>query len=101
MFASAGISGTVGRAFLLVGFIGAVFGAFAAFTGARRNDPQIIRLIPRFSTLSFAAAVGAFAEQSRSFVSRANVSILPMDTLRAAFAGHVAFHSLFPDGYAG
>ncbi|MDA2982882.1 MAG: heme lyase CcmF/NrfE family subunit [Actinomycetota bacterium] len=70
MFASAGISGTVGRAFLLVGFIGAVFGAFAAFTGARRNDPQIIRLIPRFSTLSFAAAVGAFAAMEYAMITR-------------------------------
>ena len=70
MFASAGISGTVGRAFLLVGFIGAVFGAFAAFTGARRNAPQIIRLIPRFSTLSFAAAVGAFAAMEYAMITR-------------------------------
>ena len=70
MFASAGISGTVGRAFLLVGFIGAVFGAFAAFTVARRNDPQIIRLIPRFSTLSFAAAVGAFAAMEYAMITR-------------------------------
>ena len=70
MFASAGISGTVGRAFLLVGFIGAVFGAFAAFTGARRNDPQIIRLISRFSTLSFAAAVGAFAAMEYAMITR-------------------------------
>ena len=70
MFASAGISGTVGRAFLLVGFIGAVFGAFAAFTGARRNDPQIILLIPRFSTLSFAAAVGAFAAMEYAMITR-------------------------------
>ena len=70
MFASAGISGTVGRAFLLVGFIGAVFGAFAAFTGARRNDQQIIRLIPRFATLSLAAAVGAFAAMEYAMITR-------------------------------
>ncbi|MFZ9358150.1 MAG: cytochrome c biogenesis protein CcsA, partial [Ilumatobacteraceae bacterium] len=70
MFASAGISGTVGRAFLLVGFIGAVFGAFAAFTGAHRSDQQIIRLIPRFSTLSFAAAVGAFAAMEYAMITR-------------------------------
>ena len=70
MFASAGISGTIGRAFLLVGFIGAVFGAFAAFTGARRNDQQIIRLIPRFSVLSFAAATGAFAAMEYAMITR-------------------------------
>jgi len=70
MFASAGISGTIGRAFLLIGFIGAVFGAFAAFTGARRNEQQIIRLIPRFSVLSFAAAVGAFAAMEYAMITR-------------------------------
>ncbi len=70
MFASAGMSGTIGRAFLLVGFIGAVFGAFAAFTGARRNDQQIIRLIPRFSVLSFAAATGAFAAMEYAMITR-------------------------------
>ena len=70
MFASAGISGTIGRAFLLVGFIGAVFGAFAAFTGARRNDQQIIRLIPRFSVLSFAAATSAFAAMEYAMITR-------------------------------
>ncbi len=70
MFASAGISGTIGRAFLLVGFIGAVFGAFAAFTGARRNDQQIIRLIPRFAVLSFAASIGAFSAMEYAMVTR-------------------------------
>ncbi len=70
MFASAGISGTIGRAFLLVGFIGAVFGAFAAFTGARRNDQQIIRLIPRFAILSFVAAIGAFSAMEYAMITR-------------------------------
>ncbi|MEY4795964.1 MAG: cytochrome c-type biosis protein CcmF, partial [Actinomycetota bacterium] len=70
MLASAGISGTIGRAFLLVGFIGAVFGAFAAVAGARRNDQQIIRLIPRFATLIFAAAVGAFAAMEYAMITR-------------------------------
>ena len=70
MLASAGISGTIGRAFLLVGFIGATFGAFAAVAGARRNDQQIIRLIPRFATLIFAAAVGAFAAMEYAMITR-------------------------------
>ena len=70
MLASAGISGTIGRAFLLVGFIGAIFGAFAAVAGARRNDQQIIRLIPRFATLIFAAAVGAFAAMEYAMITR-------------------------------
>ena len=70
MFASAGLSGTIGRAFLLVGFIGAIFGAFAAFTGARRNDQQIIRLIPRFSILIFCAATGAFTAMEYAMITR-------------------------------
>jgi len=75
MLASAGISGTIGRAFLLVGFIGAIFGAFAAVAGARRNDQQIIRLIPRFATLIFAAAVGAFAAMEYDDHSRLLVGV--------------------------
>ena len=70
MLASTGVSGTLGRAFLLVGFIGAIFGAFAAFTGARRNDPQVIRLIPRFAVLTFAASMGAFAAMEYAMITR-------------------------------
>ena len=70
MLASTGLSGTIGRAFLLIGFIGAIFGAFAAFTGARRNDQQVIRLIPRFALLSFAAAAGAFAAMEYAMITR-------------------------------
>jgi len=70
MLASTGVSGTLGRAFLLVGFIGAIFGAFAAFTGARRNDQQVIRLIPRFAALTFAASIGAFAAMEYAMITR-------------------------------
>jgi len=70
MLASTGVSGTLGRAFLLVGFIGAIFGAFAAFTGARRNDQQVIRLIPRFAVLTFAASMGAFAAMEYAMITR-------------------------------
>lgn len=70
MLASTGVSGTLGRAFLLVGFIGAIFGAFAAFTGARRNDQQVIRLIPRFAALTFAASMGAFAAMEYAMITR-------------------------------
>ncbi|MFM7338370.1 MAG: hypothetical protein ACKO2E_08880, partial [Actinomycetota bacterium] len=69
MLASTGVSGTLGRAFLLVGFIGAIFGAFAAFTGARRNDQQVIRLIPRFAALTFAASLGAFAAMEYAMIT--------------------------------
>lgn len=70
MLASTGVSGTLGRAFLLVGFIGAIFGAFAAFTGARRNDQQVIRLIPRFAVLTFAVSMGAFAAMEYAMITR-------------------------------
>ena len=70
MLASAGITGTIGRALLLVGFIGAVFGAFAAITGVRNNEPRVIRLVSRFAVLAFAAAVGAFAVMEYAMITR-------------------------------
>jgi len=70
MFAIAGISGTIGRALLLVGFVGAVFGVFAAVSGARNNDPRVIRLVPRFAMLAFASAVGAFAAMEYAMITR-------------------------------
>lgn len=70
MFAIAGISGTIGRALLLVGFVGAVFGVFAAVTGVRNNEPRVIRLVPRFAMLAFASAVGAFAAMEYAMITR-------------------------------
>ena len=70
MFASAGITGTIGRALLLVGFIGSVFGAFAAITGVRRNEPRVIRLVSRFASLAFLAALGAFAVMEYAMITR-------------------------------
>ena len=70
MFASAGITGTIGRALLLVGFIGSVFGAFAAITGVRSNEPRVIRLVSRFASLAFLAALGAFAVMEYAMITR-------------------------------
>ena len=70
MLASAGVAGTIGRALLLVGFVGAVFGAFAAITGVRNNEPRVIRLVSRFAVLAFAAAVGAFAVMEYAMITR-------------------------------
>ncbi len=70
MFASAGITGTIGRALLLVGFIGSVFGAFAAITGVRSNEPRVIRLVSRFAVLAFVSALGAFAVMEYAMITR-------------------------------
>ena len=70
MFASAGITGTIGCALLLVGFIGSVFGAFAAITGVRSNEPRVIRLVSRFASLAFLAALGAFAVMEYAMITR-------------------------------
>ena len=70
MLASAGIAGTIGRALLLVGFICSVLGAFAAITGVRNNEPRVIRLVSRFATMAFVAAVGAFAVMEYAMITR-------------------------------
>ena len=70
MLASARIIGTIGRALLLVGFVGSVFGAFAAITGVRNNEPRVIRLVSRFAVLAFAAALGAFAVMEYAMITR-------------------------------
>ena len=70
MFASSGVSGPLGRALLLVGIVGAVFGALAAITSAHSHDQKVARLIPRFALLSFVAAVGAFATMEYAMITR-------------------------------
>ena len=70
MLASAGITGTIGRALLLVGLIGSVFGAFAAITGVRNNEPRVVRLVSRFAVLAFASALGAFAVMEYAMITR-------------------------------
>ncbi|MFA5774246.1 MAG: heme lyase CcmF/NrfE family subunit [Ilumatobacteraceae bacterium] len=70
MLASNGVSGPLGRALLLVGIVGAVFGALAAISSARSQDQKIVRLIPRFALLSFVAAVSAFATMEYAMITR-------------------------------
>ncbi|MFZ9726214.1 MAG: heme lyase CcmF/NrfE family subunit [Ilumatobacteraceae bacterium] len=66
----ASVSAQLGRAFLLVGFLAAFFGAFAAAVGARRGDPKTLRLVPRFVTLSVVMAVAAFAVMEWAMITR-------------------------------
>jgi len=70
VLASNGVSGPLGRALLLVGIVGAVFGALAAISSARSQDQKIVRLIPRFALLSFVAAVSAFATMEYAMITR-------------------------------
>ena len=70
MFAAGGVSSPLGRAFLLVGIIGSLFGAIAAISSARSRDQSVARLIPRFAILIFAASVGAFATMEYAMITR-------------------------------
>lgn len=70
MFASNGVTGPLGRALLLVGIVGALFGALAAITSARSRDQKVARLIPRFALLSFVAAASAFATMEYAMITR-------------------------------
>ena len=60
----------LGRAILLVGFLAAFFGAFAAAVGARRNDPKTLKLVPRFVALTSVMALGAFAVMEWAMITR-------------------------------
>ena len=62
----------LGRAILLVGFLAAFFGAFAAAVGARRNDPKTLKLVPRFVVLSGAMALAAFAVMEWAMITGAS-----------------------------
>jgi len=55
---------------LLVGFLAAFFGAFAAAVGARRNDPKTLKLVPRFVALTSVMALGAFAVMEWAMITR-------------------------------
>ena len=70
MFAAGGVSSSIGRAFLLVGIIGSLFGAIASISSARLRDRSVARLIPRFAILIFAAAIGAFATMEYAMITR-------------------------------
>ena len=59
MFGAAGVGGPIGRAFLLVGLVGALFGFVSCVMGMRQRDEKVLRLSLRFATLSALSAVGA------------------------------------------
>ena len=70
MFAADGLSGPVGRGFLLVGVVAALFGALASITAARTGDKNVSKLIPRFAILLVVAAAGAFAAMEYAMITR-------------------------------
>ena len=70
MLIAGGVAGPLGRAALLVGLIGAVFGMFAAVSGTRQNDAKVMRLVPRFAWLTLLAGIGAFAAMEYALITR-------------------------------
>ena len=65
-----GLAGPLGRAALLVGLIGAFFGLIAAVMGTRNEDEKVLRLVPRFATLSNVSAIAAFAAMEWAMITR-------------------------------
>ena len=70
MFTDSGVAGTVGRALLLVGIVGSLFGAIAAISSARTREAAVTKLISRFAILNAVAAVGAFAAMEYAMITR-------------------------------
>jgi len=70
VFADSGVAGTVGRALLLVGIVGSLFGAIAAISSARTREASVTKLISRFAVLNAVAAVGAFAAMEYAMITR-------------------------------
>ena len=70
MLGVGGIAGPLGRAALLVGLVGAVFGLLAAVTGTRRADEKVMRLAPRFAWLTGIASLAAFACMEWAMITR-------------------------------
>lgn len=70
MFADSGVAGTIGRALLLVGIVGSLFGAIAAISSARTREASVTKLISRFAVLNAVAAVGAFASMEYAMITR-------------------------------
>ena len=70
MFTDSGVAGTVGRALLLVGIVGSLFGAIAAISSARTREASVTKLISRFAVLNAVAAVGAFAAMEYAMITR-------------------------------
>ena len=70
MLSVSGLAGPLGRAALLVGLIGAFFGMFAAAVGTRQQDEKVLKLVPRFATLSCVAAFSAFIAMEWAMINR-------------------------------
>lgn len=70
MLGVGGLAGPLGRASLVVGLVGAVFGLLAAVTGTRRHDPKVMRLAPRFALLTVVSGVAAFACMEWAMITR-------------------------------
>jgi cytochrome c-type biogenesis protein CcmF len=70
VFADSGVAGTVGRALLLVGIVGSLFGAIAAISSARTREAAVTKLISRFAILNAVAAVGAFGAMEYAMITR-------------------------------
>ena len=70
MFTDSGVAGTVGRALLLVGIVGSLFGAIAAISSAHTREAAVTKLISRFAILNAVAAVGAFAAMEYAMITR-------------------------------
>lgn len=70
MLAAGGVAGPLGRAALVVGLVAAVFGMFAAISGTRQRDVKVLKLVPRFATLAFIAAIGAFVAMEWALITR-------------------------------
>ncbi|MEY4365332.1 MAG: cytochrome c-type biosis protein CcmF [Actinomycetota bacterium] len=70
MLGVGGLAGPLGRASLLVGLVGAVFGVLAAVVGTRRRDTGVLGLAPRFAVLCGVAATGAFACMEWAMITR-------------------------------
>jgi cytochrome c-type biogenesis protein CcmF len=47
-----------------------VFGMFAAISGTRNSDAKVMRLVPKFAVLAFAASVVAFAAMEWALITR-------------------------------
>jgi cytochrome c-type biogenesis protein CcmF len=70
VFTDSGVAGTVGRALLLVGIVGSLFGAIAAISSAHTREAAVTKLISRFAILNAVAAVGAFAAMEYAMITR-------------------------------
>jgi len=70
VLAAGGIGGPLGRAALVVGLVGSVFGLLAAVTAARTGDRRVARLVIRFAWLTATGAVGAFVAMEWAMVTR-------------------------------